>query len=943
MKSKALIPLLVSFALGALVPVTGSVVDSEPSPVPHTAAAQTAPAPPCANVAVALKTKLENVFAVQEPGGSIRFQPGDSILFHHPLLATLSLRVYEQTGDVAFLTRAHEAITYYFNHLLVYYDVDGDFLIERSAYRYLSSAPAGAIEDVGFNAIFALDMLSLSRICLILKMPVDGLFWYQGMKTVSHQLVASTYDNDAHFFLPANNNAKKREGVFLALSALPTYFRNSLGDNFSTSVLRNYVLTNQDVVPEVPFHYLNWGFSSTELWEAGEAERILRSMLLIGALEWNGLETEAAHHADVIRTRLDADSSISQEPSTADVYTRFFRCALGGSDTLSPFPRYHELDLLETLVFQKSLLNGPETSALRAAAAGVKRFLLSHGSNSSPPPMTLEDSNGIDAISRSVRGVYWAISSLREKWRTRTLFDPRDRDKIPGFDTYEAVSGLWEDVIETLHEAENLIGRTATAKSGFDINATLLKEATVPGASVTVKLALSTLLESETVSSVVLFRAHAIDTLLKSSPPLPIDPGAPPIELSHSCPMPRDQITGILPFSFSVEAQFADRRRVRRHFRRGVFMTKPVTFAVAFPNGNTMASGSVPIEIQVEKHVAAASVIHAEWYSPAGLRPIEGAALETWMPANADRTDILMNIPVPTPCRPGAFPFTLKVFANGVDAGTVTSSFFRHYQWLFVGPFAERLNALDERYPPETRINVLETYTGVGKQIRWQPLSPEAYADHGRIDLGSLLPDGSVGFLYTVVKASATRATTLLFRSDTPAILYVNGDEVVRVRDASSYTERVEVLLHEGMNSVLVKTLSHGAPSLFFQLGEKEDLTSDEFNNNLWELVDGYEMFHKRGTESTGQPREIQRPVTLTYNDPDANSVAVIGNFNGWSAANSNLRKNEFGEWEISLILKPGRYVYRFLVNNRSEVLDPSSPQQEPDGYGGWNSVLFVR
>ena len=108
-------------------------------------------------------------------------------------------------------------------------------------------------------------------------------------------------------------------------------------------------------------------------------------------------------------------------------------------------------------------------------------------------------------------------------------------------------------------------------------------------------------------------------------------------------------------------------------------------------------------------------------------------------------------------------------------------------------------------------------------------------------------------------------------------------------------------------------------------------------------IIDGYAEFHNRLHNPSDGPKETQRRVTLIFEDPDANSVAVVGSFNGWSPANSNMRKNEFGKWEISVYLPPGRYTYRFLVNNSFEVVDPASSGQEPDGYGGRNSVLFVQ
>jgi 1,4-alpha-glucan branching enzyme len=68
----------------------------------------------------------------------------------------------------------------------------------------------------------------------------------------------------------------------------------------------------------------------------------------------------------------------------------------------------------------------------------------------------------------------------------------------------------------------------------------------------------------------------------------------------------------------------------------------------------------------------------------------------------------------------------------------------------------------------------------------------------------------------------------------------------------------------------------------------------------------------------------------------------VIGTFNGWSPDQSPMRRLESGVWEIVLSLPPGKHSYRFLVNNRVQVVDPMSRTLEPDGFGGENSILFV-
>jgi hypothetical protein len=145
-------------------------------------------------------------------------------------------------------------------------------------------------------------------------------------------------------------------------------------------------------------------------------------------------------------------------------------------------------------------------------------------------------------------------------------------------------------------------------------------------------------------------------------------------------------------------------------------------------------------------------------------------------------------------------------------------------------------------------------------------------------------------------------------------------------------------MLQEGRNDILIKLASSDEKRVYFRLGLEDDLAPEEFNNDLPELVDGFPELFARG-----QTDDAPQIVTLTYANSNASSVSVIGTFNAWSPVDTNMRKGRGGEWEISLHLTPGRYAYRFLIDSSEQILDPRCPDQEADGYGGMNSVLFVR
>jgi serine protease AprX len=101
-----------------------------------------------------------------------------------------------------------------------------------------------------------------------------------------------------------------------------------------------------------------------------------------------------------------------------------------------------------------------------------------------------------------------------------------------------------------------------------------------------------------------------------------------------------------------------------------------------------------------------------------------------------------------------------------------------------------------------------------------------------------------------------------------------------------------------------------------------------------------------RGGPLTGLPVSPQvgrNAVNFVYYHPQAHTVALIGEFNGWLPGEAAFRRERPGVWRAAWRgLAPGRYRYKFLVDGIHAVDDPENPLKEPDGYGGLNSVLVI-
>jgi 1,4-alpha-glucan branching enzyme len=68
------------------------------------------------------------------------------------------------------------------------------------------------------------------------------------------------------------------------------------------------------------------------------------------------------------------------------------------------------------------------------------------------------------------------------------------------------------------------------------------------------------------------------------------------------------------------------------------------------------------------------------------------------------------------------------------------------------------------------------------------------------------------------------------------------------------------------------------------------------------------------------------------------------GTFNNWSnRAHGLVRQGPGAEWELTVPLKPGRYRYKFLLNNTVWTTDGRADAFESDGFGGQCSVVVVK
>ena len=90
-------------------------------------------------------------------------------------------------------------------------------------------------------------------------------------------------------------------------------------------------------------------------------------------------------------------------------------------------------------------------------------------------------------------------------------------------------------------------------------------------------------------------------------------------------------------------------------------------------------------------------------------------------------------------------------------------------------------------------------------------------------------------------------------------------------------------------------------------------------------------------------PQVTPEGVLFQVQASGAVQVNIAGQFNGWSPDATDLTPGDNGLWTILLELKSGaKHRYKYLIDG-SWLPDPENPEAEPDGFGGYNSIIDLK
>lgn len=109
------------------------------------------------------------------------------------------------------------------------------------------------------------------------------------------------------------------------------------------------------------------------------------------------------------------------------------------------------------------------------------------------------------------------------------------------------------------------------------------------------------------------------------------------------------------------------------------------------------------------------------------------------------------------------------------------------------------------------------------------------------------------------------------------------------------------------------------------------------------EIKDGNSVFvYHKFDKATCPILNANGTVVFSFDAPDATSVSVAGDMNGWDANATQLTKNAYGIWTCVFEPIPGTeaIIYKYVVNGSDWIVDPNRLDEVGDGFGGVNGLF---
>ncbi|MFO7915691.1 MAG: isoamylase early set domain-containing protein [Candidatus Krumholzibacteriales bacterium] len=522
-------------------------------------------------------------------------------------------------------------------------------------------------------------------------------------------------------------------------------------------------------------------------------------------------------------------------------------------------------------------------------------------------------------------GKLWKVVD-EVKWRE---LSPRDRDLL---------KKAAESSVQELLDAKALLSQKLASDAGieFDIN---LPPSSVPaGGIIDFKASLQSSDTTLVISDIYL----QIDrNRWEAGKDARIGPGVGGFSFSSSFAIPPDWQPGMVDLPGYITFKSGG-HRYEIHGGSSMTLNEGYQAILNFPEGKKIKP-ELPVDI-VLKYSAdqpLQGIVEGRFCPPLSVSPslparfrVEPHKITTTLPLILKTGGIIP---------PGKYPFTLNLYLEGRQIASLEESVVNPLNWLHLGPLPS--DAVTTENGSGYQDDFSKSYRSAdGNKVWWRQVPSGAMSESGYLYLNRLETEKSSScLLYTMLEAGHDSEAKLRLDTGNRAILWLNGNIIF----SGSGSENAEIAeeLREGKNSILLALFWDKAPDpVIFRISDRSGLPITELSNRLDEIIYRYAAIRspeapEEFTAGDNEPKE----VTLVLNREECSEVSVIGSFNNWDPEATPMKRNGSGIWEATVILEPGKYSYKFLIDNRLKITDPLSEQQENDGFGGTNSVIIVR
>jgi len=93
--------------------------------------------------------------------------------------------------------------------------------------------------------------------------------------------------------------------------------------------------------------------------------------------------------------------------------------------------------------------------------------------------------------------------------------------------------------------------------------------------------------------------------------------------------------------------------------------------------------------------------------------------------------------------------------------------------------------------------------------------------------------------------------------------------------------------------------------------------------------------------KSSKQSKAKTKKVEFRLFAPEAQSVSLAGDFNGWNVNETPMGKDDKGNWKVAISLPLGKYEYRFWVDGIWHD-DTHAQERVENPFGSHNCVRII-